>query len=70
MSDRNQKNNRDVLQDDKTSKTHGAQGTDKAPGEETAQDKQNFVQETQRGKNKEDGDPSQESDRPIDQSIY
>ena len=64
MADRN---NQDPLKDDMTSKGHGRQGTDKAPGEETPQDTQNVVQETQRGKNKVDGDPSQESDQPIDQ---
>jgi hypothetical protein len=70
MSDRNQKNNSDRMQDDMTSKGHGSQGTDKAAGEETAQDISNFVQETQRGKNKVDGDPTQESDQPIDQSRH
>ena len=46
---------------------HGAQGIDKAPGEETPQDIENTVQQTQRGKNKVDGDLSKESDRPIEQ---
>jgi hypothetical protein len=67
MSDRNQKNNTDPLKDDMTSKGHDRQGIDKAPGEETAQDLQNVVSDTQRGKNKVDGDPSKESDQPIDQ---
>lgn len=44
---------------------HGPQGIDKAPGEETAQDTENVVAETQKGKNKVDGDPSKESDQPI-----
>ena len=70
MSDRNQQNNRNSLQDDATGKNHGAQGIDKAPGEEPSQDTQNVVQETQRGKNKVDGDPSNESDQPIDQSRH
>jgi hypothetical protein len=70
MSDRNQKNNSNAMQDDMTSKGHDRQGIDKAPGEETAQDTSNFVQETQRGKNKVDGDPTQESDQPIDQSRH
>jgi hypothetical protein len=45
---------------------HGAQGIDKAPGEETATDKVNFKEETQQGK-KVDGDPSSESDKPVRQ---
>jgi hypothetical protein len=64
MADRN---NQDPLKDDMTSKGHGRQGIDKAPGEETAQDMQDVVAETQRGKNKVDGDPTQESDQPIEQ---
>ena len=70
MSDRNQKNNLDPLKDDRTGRHHGAQGIDKAPGEETAADLANDVQETKRGKNKVDGDPSKESDKPIDQSRH
>ena len=69
MSDRNQQN-KNSMQDDATSKGHGRQGIDKAPGEETAQDKANVVSDTQRGKNKVDGDPSKESDQPIDQSRH
>ena len=64
MTDRN---NQDPLKDDMTSKGHGPQGIDKAPGEETSQDLQNVVQKTQRGKNKVDGDPTQPSDQPIEQ---
>ena len=67
MSDRNQQNN---MQDDMTNRGHGPQGIDKAPGEETAEDTQNVAQETQKGKNKVDGDPSKESDQPIDQSRH
>ena len=46
----------------------GQQGIDKAPGEETPQDGDPVpvVYETQKGKNKVDGDPSQESDQPLD----
>ena len=51
---------------DMTSKGHGAQGIDKAPGEETPQDIENVVYDTQKGKNKVDGDPSEESDQPVD----
>jgi hypothetical protein len=44
------------------------QGIDKAPGEEQREGPiENVVAETQKGKNKVDGDPSKESDRPIDQ---
>jgi hypothetical protein len=43
----------------------GPQGIDKAPGEETAHDAENVIAETQKGKNKVDGDPSKESDQPI-----
>ena len=61
------RNDRDPLMDNVTSKGHGRQGVDKAPGEQTSQDLQNVVQETQRGKNKVDGDPTKESDQPIEQ---
>ena len=45
------------------------QGIDKAPGEETREGEiENVVADTQKGKNKVDGDPSKESDRPIEQS--
>ncbi|HEY0041663.1 MAG TPA: hypothetical protein VGB71_13420 [Flavisolibacter sp.] len=45
------------------------QGIDKAPGEETREGEiENVVADTQKGKNKVDGDPSEESDQPIEQS--
>lgn len=45
------------------------QGIDKAPGEEGREGEiENVVADTQKGKNKVDGDPSQESDKPIGQS--
>lgn len=69
MDNRNQQN-QNPLQDDMTGKGHDRQGVDKAPGEETAQDTQNVVSETQRGKNKVDGDPSKERDQPIEQSRH
>jgi hypothetical protein len=47
-------------------KGHGPQGIDKAPGEETSGDIENVVVQTQKGKNKVDGDPTQESDQPIE----
>ena len=67
MPDRNKQNHSDALKDDMASKGHDRQGIDKAPGEETANDTENVVSDTQRGKNKVDGDPSSESDKPIDQ---
>ena len=50
---------------DMANKSHGRQGVDKAPGEETAQDMEQTVERTQKGKNKVDGDPSKSSDQPI-----
>jgi hypothetical protein len=45
------------------------QGIDKSPGEEQTEGiPENVVADTQKGKNKVDGDPSQESDQPIEQS--
>ena len=45
------------------------QGNDKAPGEEEAEGPiENVVADTQKGKNKVDGDPALESDQPIDQA--
>lgn len=45
------------------------QGIDKAPGEEkTTGQPENVVADTQKGKNKVDGDPSKDSDQPIQQS--
>lgn len=51
---------------DNANTSHGPQGVDKAPGEETAQDNVPFTQESQKGK-KVDGDPEQESDKPASQ---
>jgi hypothetical protein len=47
-------------------KGRGMQGIDKAPAEETAQSTEQFITQTQKGKNKVDGDPSKESDQPLD----
>ncbi|MGE5521574.1 MAG: hypothetical protein ACM3VS_16735 [Candidatus Dadabacteria bacterium] len=44
----------------------GRQGNDKAPGEETSSGNQPVTPISQKGKNKVDGDPSKESDKPID----
>lgn len=46
--------------------THGPEGVDKAPGEETPAAPDQFLQETQKGK-KVDADLSNESDRPVKQ---
>ena len=53
--------------DDHTGRGHGPDGVDKAPGEETSEDLENVVAKTQRGKIKDDGDPDEEADKPIDQ---
>lgn len=68
MQDQNNNNADSRLNapDDKTGKGHGQQGIDKAPGEETPQDIDPVVYETQKGKNKVDGDLSQPSDQPLD----
>ena len=63
MPDRNQKDKE--RPEDRTGKHHGPEGVDKAPGEENATDTDNVVYETQKGKNKVDGDPSKESDQPV-----
>jgi hypothetical protein len=45
------------------------QGNDKAPGAEEREGAiEDVVAETQTGKNKVDGDPTQKSDQPVDQS--
>ena len=61
-----QKDKQSAQNDRLTGKGHGAQGIDKAPGEEPAQDNVNFSQDAFKGK-KVDGDPSKESDRPAEQ---
>lgn len=53
-------------QDEFAGKSHGPQGVDKAPGEETNTDNVQFEQEAFKGK-KVDADPEKESDRPTDQ---
>jgi len=65
MPDRNE--TRESNSPDKMAgKNRGMQGIDKAPGEEPAENTEQFTAQTQKGKNKVDGDPSQESDRPLD----
>ena len=45
----------------------GPQGIDKAPGEETSRDYENVVADTQKARNKNDGDPSKSEDQPKDE---
>jgi hypothetical protein len=70
MEDKNSKTNKDgkPFISHLDTPGHGPQGVDKAPGEEDSEDNVQFTQETQKGK-KVDGDPSQETDRPINQSL-
>jgi len=66
MSNRNQSTDRNTSPGvDRANKGRGMQGVDKAPGEEPAQSTEKFVTQTQKGKNKVDGDPSKPSDQPI-----
>ncbi len=51
-----------------THKGNGPQGVDKAPGEENSEENIQFTQQTQKGK-KVDGDPSKQSDQPVEQKI-
>ena len=61
-----QEQNKESSANERANRGHGAQGIDKAPGEETAQDTVQFSQETQKGK-KVDRDPSEEKDEPLEQ---
>ena len=70
MNERNQQSHKNLLQDDMTSKHHDRQGNDKAPGEETSHDLENVVSESQKGKNKVDGNSAKETDQPIEQSRH
>jgi hypothetical protein len=58
--------NRTGHSDELVGRGKGQQGVDKAPGEEPSQDTEHVTMDTQKGK-KVDADPSQESDRPINQ---
>ena len=46
---------------------HGPQGIDKTPGKEPSQDFENVVADTQKAKNKNDGDPAKPEDQPKDE---
>lgn len=48
---------------DKANTGHGPQGIDKAPGEETSEDIDNFKERTQQGKQQVDADVTDEKDR-------
>jgi hypothetical protein len=69
MTDRNEQDNqgKNVHSGDFVNQGRGKQGADKAPGEERAQATENSVFNTQKGKNKVDGDPSKEEDQPVEQ---
>jgi hypothetical protein len=54
-------------QQETTEGSHGMQGIDKAPGEETPGAPDQFISQSQKGKNSVDGDPSKQSDQPIPQ---
>jgi hypothetical protein len=58
---------KDPRPDDQTKIGGGMQGVDKAPGEENSRSTDNPVQDTQRAKNKNDGDPSRFSDQPVEE---
>ena len=63
------KNNQQHLNNpsDMTGAHRGAQGVDKAPGEEQREGPiENVKENTQQGKNKVDGDPTRKSDQPIE----
>jgi hypothetical protein len=61
MNDRNQEKHHrpDYLS------ASGRKGNDKAPGQAPQGNPQNPVSDTQKGKNKVDGDPSRPSDKPV-----
>lgn len=63
-----QQNRQNENANEAANRGHGAQGIDKAPGEEPAQDEVNFSQEAFKGK-KVDGDPEKEEDKPAQQSL-
>lgn len=65
MTDRNQSADPSRA-DYMTGKGHGAQGVDKAPGEETSQDIQYGSKDSQKGK-KVDADPDQPGDKPVNE---
>lgn len=62
-----ERNNKQNNRIEESNKTHGPQGIDKAPGEEPSGDFENVVEDTQKAKNKVDGDPSKPEDQPKDE---
>lgn len=67
MQEHNTKDNSSHQENRHAGKNEGAQGIDKAPGEETPTEEVQFSQEAFKGK-KVDADPTQENERPADQS--
>jgi len=67
MTDQNKKDGQ-TEENKNANSGHGPQGIDKAPGEEPSEDNVQFEQQTQKGK-KVDADPSEESGKPINQSL-
>lgn len=66
MTDKSQQNDsKKGMEDEWVGKGYGMQGIDKAPGEETSQHDKKIVADTQKGKAKEDGDPSRPAGKPI-----
>lgn len=67
MEEQNKQENSMHQQNRHAGKEQGRQGIDKAPGEEPPTEPVQFEQEAFKGK-KVDADPTQEQDRPADQS--
>lgn len=54
------------MKDEMTGRGWDKQGIDKAPGKEVARHEEQVMEDTLKGKGKVDGDPSKESDQPIE----
>lgn len=70
MENKNNNNNKESLNNPSqmAGPHRDRQGVDKAPGEEQREGPiENVVADTQKAQGKEDGDPSQESDQPINE---
>ena len=65
MPGRNQSNNRNSSPGNGPNKDPREQGTEMNDDPESTQSMDPFIIQTQRGKGKEDGDPSEESDQPL-----
>ena len=62
MKENDNNNSQEIKNNDPNQKGHGRQGVDKAPNEEPSTDYENVVADTQKGKQKVDGDPSNPKD--------